>query len=62
MLGSAIVRNPTMAQFLYWLDRGSLATLLQHSWIWLATISLLGAANVFGIAAILRHYDGRRGV
>ena len=47
-----------MAQFLYWLDRGSFAALLQHGWIWAAGVGAVGVANVVGIAAILRHYDG----
>ena len=45
-----------MAQFLYWLDRGSFAAQLQHGWIW--GVGAVGVANVVGIAAILRHYDG----
>ena len=46
-----------MAQFFYWLDRGDFAAVFQHTWIWATLIA--GAANIAGIAAILRHYDGR---
>ena len=49
-----------MAQFFYWLDRGSFAALLQHGWIWLAIVGTVAVANVVGIAAILRHYENPR--
>jgi hypothetical protein len=49
-----------MAQFFYWLDRGEFAAALQHAWIWTALVAGVGIANIVGIAAILRHYDGRR--
>ncbi len=48
-----------MAQFFYWLDRGDFAAVFQHTWIW--AILIVGAANIAGIGAILRHYDGRSG-
>jgi len=48
-----------MAQFLYWLDRGGFAMALQHSWLWAIVVGIVAAANIVGIAAILRHYDGR---
>lgn len=47
-----------MAQFLYWLDRGGFVALFQHGWTWAALIA--GAANVLGIAAILRRDDASR--
>jgi len=46
-----------MAQIFYWLDRGDFAAVFQHPWIWAMLIA--AAANVAGIAAILRHYDGQ---
>jgi hypothetical protein len=49
-----------MAQLFYWLDRGSFATLLQHGWTWATLIGAVALANIVGIAAILRHYDGPR--
>jgi hypothetical protein len=48
-----------MAQFLYWLDRGSFAAMLQHAWVWAVLVGVVALANVVGIAAILRHYDGQ---
>ena len=48
-----------MAQFLYWLDRGDFAGLLQHAWLWGTLVGVAGLANVIGIAAIRRHYDRR---
>jgi hypothetical protein len=47
-----------MAQFLYWLDQGGLASLLHHAGPW-AMVAAAGAANIIGISAILRHYQGR---
>ena len=47
-----------MAQFLYWLDRGGFAALLQHGWIWATVVGAVVVANIVGITAILRHYDG----
>lgn len=49
-----------MAQFLYWLDQGGFANLLHHGGSWAMVVAAAGAANVVGIAAIFRHYDGRR--
>ena len=49
-----------MAQFLYWLDHGGFAAMLQHAWAWATLVAIVAAANVVGIAAILRHYDGRQ--
>ena len=49
-----------MAQFLYWLDHGGLANLLHHVGPWAMGVAAAGAANIVGIAAILRHYEGRR--
>ena len=48
-----------MAQFFYWLDRGDFAVVLQHSWLWATLVGAAGLANLFGIAAIRRHYDRR---
>jgi hypothetical protein len=47
-----------MAQLFYWLDRGGFSAVFQHAWIWATLIA--GIANVAGITAILRHYDGGR--
>ena len=48
-----------MAQFLYWLDRGDFAGMLQHSWLWATLVGTAGLVNFIGIAAIRRHYDHR---
>lgn len=49
-----------MAQFVYWLDHGGLADLLHRAGPWAIVAATAGAANIFGIAAILRHYERRR--
>lgn len=46
-----------MAQIFFWLDRGDFAAVFQHPWICATLIA--GVANIAGIRAILRHYDGR---
>jgi len=48
-----------MAQFLYWLDRGAFAAMLQHAGVWVALVAAIGAGNIIGIAALRRYYDDR---
>lgn len=49
-----------MVQFLYWLDHGGLANLLRHAGPWAMVAAAAGAANIIGIAAIVRRYERPR--